>query len=50
MNKSVRKVKLIYKNVLAAVVYYFSFNPLYLRFNETVSSASSTAYFMTFVM
>ena len=31
MNKLVRKVKLISKNVLADVVYYFSFNPLYFK-------------------
>ena len=32
MNKSIRKVKLISKNVLTDVVYYFGFNPLYLNF------------------
>ena len=29
MNKLIRKVKLISRNILAAVVYYSSFNPLY---------------------
>lgn len=29
MNKLLRKVKLISRNVLATIVYYASFNPLY---------------------
>ncbi len=33
MNKLIRKVKLIPRNILAAVVYYSSFNPLYFRQN-----------------
>ena len=31
MNKEIRKVKLISKNVLESVAYYSRFNPLYLK-------------------
>ena len=34
MNKEVRKVKLISKNILESILYYSKFNPLYIQEQE----------------